>query len=299
MSFGVTALSAATTRTRSSATSERFRHRDRHHGRGALADFGRAGERGDAAVEIELEIDHRVRLAGPMDRLGGAADVMRAGHAETLARRQLADALAPAARPLDLVETFGEPVAVHHQIVHGAGRRVQQIGAAHRERVEPEFARHAVEQAFEGVAHVDRAVAAHGAAGRQIGVDAIAVVFDRGNIVDALQQRAGIENGDDAVAGISAAALHHLAFAGGDPPVSAHAELEPDVGLRPRAVGEEILLARQLHHDLAGRGAGEQRGDDLEIQHLDARAETAADERLDHADARASISRHCASMRCR
>ena len=39
---------------------------------------------GDAAVEIELELHHRVRLAGPVDRLGGAADVMRAGHAEPL-----------------------------------------------------------------------------------------------------------------------------------------------------------------------------------------------------------------------
>ena len=37
---------------------------------------------------------------------------------------------------------------------------------------------------------------------------------------------------------------------------------------------------------LPAGGAGEQSGDDLEIQHFDARAEAAADERLDHADAR-------------
>ena len=163
---------------------------------------------------------------------------------------------------------------------------MQQIGAAHGKRIEPELARHAVEQTFERVPRVDRAVAAHGATGRQIGVDAVAVVFHRRYIVEALQQRAGIENGDDAVTGISAAALHHLAFAGGHAPIFVHAELQPDIGLRTGAVGDEGFLAGELHQHLAGGGAGEQRGDDLEIQRLDAGAETAADERLDHADAR-------------
>ena len=163
--------------------------------------------------------------------------------------------------------------------------RAKQIRAAHRERVEPELAAIRSSSALEGVATFDRAVAAHGAARRQVGIDAIAVELDRRNVVDALQQRAGIEDGDDAVAGIGAAALHHLAGAGGDPPVATHAELEQDVGLRAAAVGEEALLARQLHHDRAGRRAREQGGDDLEVQRLDAGAETAADERLDHADA--------------
>ena len=39
----------------------------------------------DRAVEVELELDGRVRLAGPVHRLRGAADVVRAGHAETFA----------------------------------------------------------------------------------------------------------------------------------------------------------------------------------------------------------------------
>ena len=51
-------------------------------------------------------------------------------------------------------------------------------------------------------------------------------------------------------------------------------------------MGDEGFLARQLHHHLAGGGTGEQRGNDLEIQRLDASPEPAADERLDHADAR-------------
>ena len=51
-------------------------------------------------------------------------------------------------------------------------------------------------------------------------------------------------------------------------------------------MGDEGLFAGELHQHLAGGGACQQRGDDLEIQRLDARAEAAADERLDHADAR-------------
>ena len=102
---------------------------------------------------------------------------------------------------------------------------MQKVCPAHHEGVEPEFARHTIEQAFECMARIDRAVAAHGSARRQIGVDAIAIVFDRRNIVDALQQCAGIKNGDDPIPGISAAALRDFALASGDPPVAAHAEL--------------------------------------------------------------------------
>ena len=238
------------------------------------------------AVEVELHVDGGVRLAGPVDRLCRPADVMRAGHAEPLAGRQLADPLAPAARLLHAVEALGEPVAVHHQVVGGAGRRVQQILAPHLERVEPEFARHAIDQHFEGVPHGDRAMPAHRSAGRQVRVDAIAVIFDRRDVVDAVQERARIEDGDDAVAGVGAAALGHFCFARRHAAVFLHAETDAHRSLRAGAVGDEILLARQLHHHLALGGAGEQRGDELEIERLHARAETAADERLDDPDLR-------------
>ena len=182
-----------------------------------------------------------------MDRFCRAADIVRAGHAEALARRQSADAFAPAAGALDAVEALVEPVAVDRQAVQREHRRPQQIGAAHIEGIEPEIARHAVHQAFEGMAGVDRAVPAHGAAGRQIGIDPVAVVAQRRNIVDALQQGAGIKDGDDAVAGIGAAALHHLAGAGGDAAVALHAQPDLDVGLRPRPMGEEGLFPAQQH----------------------------------------------------
>src|SRR5271165_7449153 len=217
-----------------------------------------------------------MRLSGPMNRLGCSAHIVRASHADAVTVRQLADALAPSACMLDLVETFREAVAVHREIVQGTRRRAQKIGAAHREGIELELARQAIEHAFESMARIHRAMAAHRSAWRQIGVYAIAIILDRRNVVDALQQRAGVEDRDDAVAGVSAAALHHFALAGRDAAVAQHSELQPDVGLRTRAMSEKILLASKPHHHLSVGGAGQKRGDDLEIEHLDARAKTPA-----------------------
>src|SRR5262249_54421860 len=102
---------------------------------------------------------------------------------------------------------------------------------------------------------------------------------------DSLQQRAGVKNGDDPITGIGAAALHHFAFARNDAPVAAQAQLQLDVGLRTRAMGQKVLLPRKPHHYLSLGGMGEERGDDLEIEAPAARPEAAADERLDHTNA--------------
>ena len=89
---------------------------------------------------------------------------------------------------------------------------LQQIGAPHRERIEPQLARHLVEQALEGEAHVDGAVAAEGAAGRRVGEHALADILDVVQVVDGVQHRAGIEDRHHAVARVRAAALVALAF---------------------------------------------------------------------------------------
>ena len=197
-------------------------HRLHQDGGRALADIGGAGQHDDRAVEIELDLDRGVRLAGPVHRLGRAADVVRAGKAEAFARMavrplpQLALARVPAALALDPVDAFGQAVAVHHQVVVGEGRRAQQIGAPHGERIEAELARHLVEQALEGEAHVDGAVAAEGAARRRVGQHALADVLDVVEVVDRVQHRAGIEDRDDAVARVRAAALDAFAFDAGD-----------------------------------------------------------------------------------
>ena len=69
----------------------------RQDGGRALADIGGARQHHDRAVEIELDLDGGMRLAGPIHRLGGAGDVVRAGHAQAFAFRHLAFALFPAA----------------------------------------------------------------------------------------------------------------------------------------------------------------------------------------------------------
>ena len=83
-----------------------------------------------------------------------------------------------------------------------------------------------------------------------------------------------------------AAALDAFAFDGGDAAVLAHAELEPDIGFRPAAMGDEGLLAVDHHAHAAAGLARQKRGDQLDIERLGAAAEAAADMRLDHADAR-------------
>jgi hypothetical protein len=184
------------------------------------------------------------------------------------------------------VEAVGQAVAVHHQPVRGEEGRLQQVRAAHGEWVEAKLARHAVHQRLEGVAHIDRAVAAHGTTGGQVGVDAPAVVADVRQVVEPVQERAGIEDRDDPVARIGAAAHDHFGLAGGELSLCRHAERQRDLGLGPAAVRDQRLLAGK-HQCHAPAGALRQKpGDDLEVQRLGARAEPAADEGLDQPDLR-------------
>src|ERR1700730_11468893 len=94
---------------------------------------------------------------------------MRAGHSEAFAFGHFAIARVPAALALDPVETFRQAVAVHHQVVLGECRRSQEISAPNRERIEAERAGHLIEQALEGKAYIDGAVAAECAAWRRVG----------------------------------------------------------------------------------------------------------------------------------
>src|SRR5262249_8384964 len=73
-------------------------------------DLGGPGQEHDRAVEVELELDCRMRLASPVHRLRRAADIVRTGHAEALAARQLAaPARLPAAFALDQSRHSGRP----------------------------------------------------------------------------------------------------------------------------------------------------------------------------------------------
>src|SRR5215471_2659860 len=83
-----------------------------------------------------------------------------------------------------------------------------------------------------------------------------------------------------------AAALDAFTLDRGDAAILAHPELEPDIGLRPAAMGDECLLAVDDHTNTAARLAGEQRRYQLNVQRFGATAEPAADIRLHHADPR-------------
>ena len=91
-------------------------------------------------------------------------------------------------------------------------------------------------------------------------------------------QRAGIEDGDDAVARIGAAALVLLHLHGGDAAVFRHAHLHADVAFGAAAMGDEGFFAvdDEAHASLAL--ACQQPADQLDLQRLGAAAEAAADE---------------------
>ncbi len=242
---------------------------------------------GEPAVEVELEIHDGVGLAAPVHRLRRAGHVMRARDAEPVAARQLAVTRLPSRRLLDPVEAGRNAVRVHLQIVDGAIRRCDQVRASHVDRIEAELVRHAVQQRLEGMARVHGAVPAHRAAGRRVGVHAIAVVAHRIEAIERVQQRAGVEDRDEAVPAVRAAALHDLAVHGGDLARALHPELQPDVRLGAAAVGEEAVLAGLLHAHGAARRARQGGGHDLEIERLDAVPEAATHEGLHDAHLRA------------
>ena len=146
--------------------------------------------------------------------------------------------------------------------------------------------RHLVEETLEGEADIDRAVATESATGRRVGEHAPADVFDIMQVVNGVEHRSRIEDGHHAIAGMRAATLVAFAFHRRDTSIPAQPELEPDVGFRPAAMGDERLLAVD-HHAHASAGAlREQSGDQLDVERLGAAAEPAADMRLDHTDAR-------------
>src|SRR5262249_6937014 len=112
---------------------------------------------------------------------------MGAGQAEPLAAGKLPSALIPAARLLDPVHALRQSVAVPPQIVVGERGCGEIIGAAHDNRIEPKLARHLIEQALEGEADVDRAMAAEGAARWRVREHAPADILDVVEVVDGVE----------------------------------------------------------------------------------------------------------------
>ena len=224
-------------------------------------------------------------LSGPVHGFAGTANKVRAAQSDTLASRQLAPFFLPATGLLDPVQALWQAVAHPFQAVGGFERIVQQVGAPHRDGIQSQGLRHTVQQSLEGKADIDGTVTPHGPAAGIVGEYPPAFILDVGNIVKGMQQRAGIEDGDGAIAAIRATTLQYLRLHSGDAAVAFHPHPDGDIGLGAPFVGEKRLLAAQLHTHPLASGPGQQRRYHLEVQGLCARPEAAAHKRLDDPDA--------------
>src|SRR5437899_1414025 len=217
-----------------------------------LADFRSPRKTRDTRVAINLHVYGRVRHIGANDGIGGAAYVVAARDADAAAMGQLALFLEPTGALDNSLNAFGKAVARHAQTVYGDARSLQQVSPPDLGRVEGGSGREHVQHGLEGETHVDRAVAAHGAAGGLVRQHAVAVKLQIANVVDRAEKRSGIQNGDGTIAAVRAAVLYdprshrrNLAFSG-------QSDFEIDKRDGPAAVGIENFFAgvRDLHRSL-------------------------------------------------
>ena len=249
-----------------------------------MTNLRRAGVECHGGVAIDFDVYGGVRHVRADDGVGRPADVVAASHADAAAVRQFPFLLRPAGAFDHPFDAFRQAIAGDAQAVHGDARRPQQIATANLDGIESRVVRERVEHSLKGEAHVDGAVAPHGAAGGLVGEHAIAVVFHVGNVVDRAQQRAGVKHSDWAVAAVRAAVLHHASRHGADFALTRQTDFQVHNGDRPAAMRIEHLFARvgDLHRTLGL--LGKHRRGHLERDHFTLTAKPAAHQRLDDAD---------------
>src|SRR2546425_5333447 len=206
----------------------------------------------DTRVAVNLHVHGRVRHVGANDGIGGAAYVVAARDADAAAIRKLALFLEPTGTLHNLLYAFGKAVARHAQTVYGDARSLQQVSPPDFGRVEGRVGCEHVEDGLEGETHVDRAVAAHSAAGGLVRQHAVAVKLQIVNVVDRAEKRPGIKNGDGTIAAVRAAVLHDARSYRRNFAFSGQSDLEIDDRDGPAAVGIENFFAgvRDLHRPL-------------------------------------------------
>ena len=273
-------------RMRPGVHAEHLRHALHEDGGRALPDLGGAGQDDHRPVEVELQVHGGVRLAGPVDGLRRPAHVVRAGHPEPAAGRQPPAPLAPAARRLHPVEALGKAVAVHEEVVRGDRRRVDEFARRTAKGSSPSSAAISSSRASNAKRTLDPCRGPHRPARGGVGEHPAPAVADVLEVVERVEERARVEDGDDPVSGIGAAALHGLALDPGDAAVAPEPELQTHRLLGTPPVGEEGLLAGGHEAHRTARLAGEEGADDLDVEGLGAAAEAAPDVRLDHPNPR-------------
>ena len=129
-------------------------------------------------------------------------------------------------------------------------------------------------------------MAAHGAASGFVGEHAVAVKLDVGNVIQGVEQLPGVENRHHAIAAIRSAVLNDARLDGRERAVALHAGLQFHNLPRASAMRVEDLFARVGDLDRTPSLTGQHRGRWFERDHFTLAAESAAYQRLDHADLR-------------
>ena len=192
--------------------SQHFRSDLRGHRVRSLADFGRTCIDDNSAIAVDLDVNRGVRHVGADDRIRRPAHIMAASDPKTASLGQLAVALLPTRALNRLLDALRQSVTLHTQAVHRDARRLQQIALPYLRWIHRNLRSEFIQLRFEGEAHVNGAVAAHGSARRLVGQHAVTVVLNVRNVIERAEQRSGIKNRDHAVRAVGAAILHYASY---------------------------------------------------------------------------------------
>ena len=170
--------------------------------------------------------------------------------------------------------------------VNGNARSLKQIALTDFRGIQVQFCRKLVQLGFESKAHVYGAMSAHGAAGGLVGQYPVAVVLNVRNVIKRAQQRPGIKNRHNAIGAVCSAVLHHSCFDRSNAAVLRDASLQINDCPRTPAMCPEHFFASvgDLHRGTSG--AGRNRRNDFQRDYFTLAAESAAHQRLDHANLR-------------
>src|ERR1700674_2996152 len=256
------------------------------HGARALPDFRCSGVHDDSAVAVDLDVPRGVGHVRANDRICRAAYVVAAGDAQAAALRQLALALFPTRARNNFFDALGQSVTLHAETVHRDARRLEQIALTNLGGIHSHLGCKFVQLRFEGESYIHGAVAAHRSANRLVGQDAVAVILNVGDVVQRAQQRAGIENGYDAIGAIGSAILHDSCLDGGDAAVVGDSSLEIDNRAGASAVRPEDFFAGVGNFHWGKRFSCRNRCDYFEWDDFTFTAKASAYQRLDDANLR-------------
>ncbi len=263
---------------------EHFRHARHEHIVGALSDFRRAAEGGDAAAAIQLELYSRMRHIVPVDRQPGPGEVRGAAEADTAAEWKLPERLGPVCRVRDATDALRETDGADTQVVRG--KRLWLLDDPETEvgGIEGQPLRDLVELNLLPETALRCAVASLGSARRLVGEHTAALKLVGRDVVGDGLKCARVERAGDAVGTVGTAVEHGLHVHAGDAAVLLDAGREPHQYWMATAVAVEYFLAREadLHGPIEHQGG--LTDDQFVVERIALSAEPAPVWRRDDAD---------------